>query len=139
LTASAATVSHTVRCGADAALRKSVIGKKQRRGLMRTVKVFGDTYVSRIVDHELDELLAELPAVVLDGPKGVGKAATAARRSATIRRLDDEAVAAVVTADPSIVTTDRGPVLLDEWQRVPGVWDVVRRAVDKGRRHRATY
>jgi len=41
-------------------------------------------YVTRVVDAELDELLPDLPAVSLEGPKGVGKTLTAARRSISI-------------------------------------------------------
>ena len=36
----------------------------------------------------------------------------------------------MVAADPLIITSDERPVLLDEWQRLPNVWDVVRRSVD---------
>ncbi|MCA1676051.1 MAG: DUF4143 domain-containing protein [Actinobacteria bacterium] len=46
-------------------------------------------YAGRIVDDELDELLAGLPAISLEGPKGVGKTATAQRRAATTLALDD--------------------------------------------------
>jgi predicted AAA+ superfamily ATPase len=88
-----------------------------------------DSYVPRIVDRELDDLLPQLPAILLDGAKGVGKTATAARRCSTIRRLDD-ASAAVVEADPYVIRNDQPPVLLDEWQRIPPVWDAVRRLVD---------
>lgn len=42
------------------------------------------TYLPRIVDAELDELLAALPALALEGPKGVGKTETAKRRAKTI-------------------------------------------------------
>ena len=89
-------------------------------------------YVHRIVDDELDAVLPQLPAVMLDGPKGVGKTETALRRAETVWRLDDPAHFAIVQADPSIVVTDTAPVLLDEWQRFPAVWDAVKRAVDAG-------
>lgn len=89
------------------------------------------SYVPRIVDGELDALFGELPAILLDGPKAVGKTATAARRCATIRRLDDAVVADLVHADPRVIADDNSPVLLDEWQRVPAVWDAVRRLVDE--------
>lgn len=91
-----------------------------------------DRYVRRVVDDELDALLPELPAVLLDGPKGVGKTATAEQRCATIRRLDVEAERMIVDADPAIVAGDEPPVLIDEWQRVPAVFDAVRRLVDQG-------
>lgn len=87
-------------------------------------------YSRRLVDAELDELVAELPAIALEGPKGVGKTATAERRANTILRLDEPAQRAIAEADPSQVLTGKPPLLLDEWQRVPAVWDAVRRAVD---------
>jgi hypothetical protein len=90
-----------------------------------------NSYVPRFVDGELDALFGDLPAILLDGPKAVGKTATAARRCATIRRLDEATVADVVHADPRVIADDRPPVLLDEWQRVPAVWDAVRRLVDE--------
>lgn len=90
------------------------------------------SYRRRIVDDELDELLTGLPAVSLDGPKGVGKTATAARRARTVLALDDDAVTSIVAADPSRLANAEPPVLVDEWQRLPQTWDVVRRAVDAG-------
>jgi predicted AAA+ superfamily ATPase len=91
-----------------------------------------DRYRRRTVDGELDELLQALPALALEGPKGVGKTASAERRAATIVRLDDAAQQQIAEADPFHVLKGEGPVLLDEWQRVPALWDSVRRAVDDG-------
>jgi predicted AAA+ superfamily ATPase len=88
------------------------------------------TYTSRAIDTELEELMLHLGAIAVDGAKGVGKTATLQRRAKTIYRLDRKAEHAVVAADPDIVTQAPVPVLVDEWQRVPEVWDVVRRAVD---------
>lgn len=90
------------------------------------------TYRRRIVDDELDDLLTELPAIALEGPRGVGKTATAERRATTSFYLDDPAQRAVVEADPARVVRAPPPVLIDEWQLVPEVWDAVRRAVDRG-------
>ena len=39
----------------------------------------GVDYIRRVVDGELDDLLPDLAAISLDGPKGVGKTATASR------------------------------------------------------------
>ncbi|HLF76701.1 MAG TPA: DUF4143 domain-containing protein [Dehalococcoidia bacterium] len=89
-----------------------------------------EEYLSRVLDTELDELLSALPAVAIEGAKGVGKTRTASRRAATVRRLDDPAQRAVAQADPARILDGEAPVLLDEWQRVPEVWDLVRRAVD---------
>lgn len=87
-------------------------------------------YVRRTIDTDLDELFPSLAAVLLDGPKGVGKTATALQRATTIRRLDQPEQASLAEADPDVILEGDPPVLLDEWQRVPDVWDAVKRAVD---------
>jgi uncharacterized protein len=92
----------------------------------------GLVYLRRIVDDELDELLAGLPAVVIEGPRAVGKTATAIQRAATTYRLDDEAQRSIARADPSRLVEGDRPVLIDEWQRFPESFDRVRRAVDSG-------
>ena len=89
-------------------------------------------YQRRIVDDELDELIGSLAAIALEGPKGVGKTRTALQRAGTVHRLDDPAKLEVARADPHRLLEGRRPVLLDEWQRLPEVWDLVRRAVDDG-------
>lgn len=99
-------------------------------GVHRAVSFVGP-YVRRVVDDDLDELFPQLPAILLDGPKGVGKTETAARRCRTIRRLDAGPERAVVAADPFVLREDARPVLVDEWQRVPEVLDAVRRLVDE--------
>jgi predicted AAA+ superfamily ATPase len=89
-------------------------------------------YRRRIVDDELDELIAGLPAIALEGPKAVGKTATALQRAATVYRLDDEAERSIAQADASRLSEGARPVLIDEWQRLPESFDRVRRAVDAG-------
>jgi hypothetical protein len=91
-------------------------------------------YISRIVDAELDELLQSLPAVALEGPRGVGKTATAVRRARTVFRLDDPGQREVLAADISLLRMAESTVLIDEWQRYPACWDYVRRRVDDGAR-----
>ena len=88
-------------------------------------------YHPRIVDSELDELMAGLPAVSLEGPKAVGKTETALRRANTVYRLDDPGMLEITRAEPERITRGVPPVLIDEWQRFPGSWDLVRRAVDQ--------
>lgn len=89
-------------------------------------------YRRRIVDDELDELMGDLAAIAIEGPKGVGKTRTALQRAKTVHRLDDPAERAVAEADPARLLEGEPPVLIDEWQRLPQVWDLVRRAVDDG-------
>lgn len=89
-------------------------------------------YRRRILDTELDLLLPHLPAVSIEGAKGVGKTATALQRAVTVYRLDDPDARQIVEADPRRLNSGARPILIDEWQRYPPAFDVVRRAVDDG-------
>ncbi len=89
-------------------------------------------YLQRTVDLELDALLPEVAAVALEGPKGVGKTDTARRRCTAEWRLDDPAQREIARADFALSTAPPGPLLIDEWQQLPQVWDSVRRQVDAG-------
>lgn len=89
------------------------------------------SYRRRLVDSLIATLLAELPALFIVGPRATGKTTTATRYARTVVRLDREAEAVAFRADPDAAL--RGlpePVLLDEWQLVPGVLGAVKRAVD---------
>lgn len=90
-------------------------------------------YRRRVLDDELDLLVGGLPAVAIDGAKAVGKTSTAAARAASIVQLDSRQVREAVAADPESILIRSRPLLIDEWQKVPEVWDVVRRAVDRDR------
>jgi predicted AAA+ superfamily ATPase len=88
-------------------------------------------YQRRLVDGLFDELTSQLPALLIVGPRATGKTTSLSRRAATVVRLDVEARAAAFRADPDAAL--RGldePVLLDEWQEVPGVLAAVKRAVE---------
>ncbi|MCL2091546.1 MAG: DUF4143 domain-containing protein [Micrococcales bacterium] len=87
-------------------------------------------YLPRLLDDDLSELLPEVGAIALEGAKGVGKTATASRLARTVIALDDPVVAERVTGRAATLTEAEPPVLLDEWQRAPMVWDRVRRLVD---------
>lgn len=87
-------------------------------------------YVRRVVDQEMDEVFPALPAILLDGPKGVGKTATASQRAKVVRRLDQQIDRETLVADPDRINNDQRPLLLDEWQRFPEIWNTVRRHID---------
>lgn len=88
-------------------------------------------YRERAADRLIGELLTELPALLVVGPRATGKTTTASRHAATIVRLDRPAEAAAFQADPdSALRGLKEPVLLDEWQAAPEVLGAVKRAVD---------
>ena len=88
-------------------------------------------YRPRIADAELAELLAASGAVLVEGPRAVGKTATAMQASASQVLLDVELDAQrMASIDPAAVLAGDTPRLLDEWQLAPDLWNHVRRAVD---------
>lgn len=90
-------------------------------------------YRRRLLDSLLDELLAELPAVLVVGPRASGKTTTALQRSGSVVRLDVPGQAAAFRADPDAVLRSMAePVLLDEWQAAPETFPAVKRAIDAG-------
>ena len=85
-----------------------------------------------MVDDILDRWLSALPAVSIEGAKGVGKTATASQRAHETFSLDRAFTQLSVAQDPEVVLSSEPTTFIDEWQLVPPVWDVVRRAVDDG-------
>ncbi len=91
------------------------------------------SYQRRVLDNELDEVFPHLPALAVEGAKGVGKTETAKQRAQTIFNLDVEASRDLIVNNPELINSSKAPVFLDEWQRHPPLWDMVRRSVDAHR------
>ncbi|TLP97575.1 ATP-binding protein [Nesterenkonia salmonea] len=89
------------------------------------------SYRPRTLDIQLDELLQVAPAVAIEGPKGVGKTATARRRASSVWMLDDEDQRALLSADLALSFSAEKVTLIDEWQKLPRIWDAIRRQVDE--------
>jgi len=70
-------------------------------------------------------------AILIDGPKAVGKTATASQSARTVVRVDtDRVVRTVLEVNPEQLFSGPTPILFDEWQEKPELWNLIRRAVD---------
>lgn len=87
-------------------------------------------YRRRIIDDTLDDVFPHLAAIALEGAKGVGKTATGSQRARTVLSLNNPNEHAALAGNLDLLTQVQPPVLIDEWQLEPSVWDRVRRAVD---------
>jgi predicted AAA+ superfamily ATPase len=87
-------------------------------------------YLARLADQELQERLAYIGAVLVEGPKACGKTYTTTRQAATVHRLDDSMTQAMVDFAPEKLFEGPTPILFDEWQIEPDIWNQVRRQVD---------
>ena len=89
------------------------------------------SYVARLVDPLLAELVADVPGVMIVGPRACGKTTTSIRYARTVLRMDRDETRRAVTADPDAVLADADPpVLVDEWQRAPAALAAAKRLID---------
>ncbi|RVU70885.1 MULTISPECIES: ATP-binding protein [Lactobacillus] len=89
-------------------------------------------YEKRIIDQPLAENLQELPAILIEGAKAVGKTETASRLAKTMMSLDNPQIKMLLRNNPEAILSAKKPVLIDEWQLEPNLWSYVRHQVDAG-------
>ena len=92
-------------------------------------------YIKRYVDEELKDILECMGAVLIVGPKWCGKTTTATQFAKTIIELQHpklgKSYIELADVDPLLLLDGEKPLLIDEWQMAPELWDAVRYSVDK--------
>ena len=92
-------------------------------------------YIKRYVDEELTDILECMGAVLIVGPKWCGKTTTATQFAKTIIELQHPTLGKsyieLADVDPLLLLDGEKPLLIDEWQMAPELWDAVRYSVDK--------
>lgn len=92
-------------------------------------------YYKRTSDRVLRELLEAFGAVLIEGPKWCGKTTTASQVAKSIIKMQDTDMRAeyLATAQskPSLLLRGEPPLLIDEWQDAPILWDAIRTQVDE--------
>lgn len=90
------------------------------------------SYLPRIIDALVSERLSSIGAVVLEGARATGKTMTGIHHANSVSRVDLELGAQPLLADrPQLLLNGVPPKLLDEWQVLPTLWNVVRHEVDR--------
>lgn len=89
------------------------------------------SYLPRLLDSKLQDTLLYSPAVVIEGPRGCGKTTTGSRASASMLAMDEVEVAAGSAGAIRSLLDQAPPLLVDEWQLAPGLWNAVRRECDR--------
>ncbi len=91
-------------------------------------------YKQRIVDVLLARKLQGKGAVLLEGLKWCGKTTTARRKAKTVLDLGNTVVfreaLEMYQVKPMTLLEGATPKLIDEWQSIPELWDMVRSEVD---------
>lgn len=88
------------------------------------------TYEPRIIDAQIKKYLELFGAVEVSGTKWCGKTWSSLAHAASVTYVDRGGNLQITEADPSYPLVGERPHVIDEWQRVPAVWDTVRHAVD---------
>lgn len=91
-------------------------------------------YKCRIMDSLLEKKLQAKGAVLIEGPKWCGKTTTAEEIAASKIMLAKpdikEHFKSLLEIDTEAALAGEAPMLIDEWQTVPKLWDAVRYTVD---------
>ncbi len=90
-------------------------------------------YRQRVMDAQLQEALGAAGAVVIEGPRACGKTETARQAATSEIRMDTPAGQQAFAVDPALVLAGATPRLIDEWQEMPDLWNLVRHEVDDRR------
>jgi predicted AAA+ superfamily ATPase len=126
---------HNVRTEILAICELNAACQKNRRG-RKVMTLTEKGYKTRLIDKEISEILNIFGALSIEGPKFCGKTWTALNHANSVTYIADPAGGFLnrqrAIIDPALVLEGDSPHLVDEWQEVPGIWDAVRFAVDRG-------
>lgn len=87
-------------------------------------------YYKRIIEDEINRKLRISGALLLTGPKYCGKTTTAKTLCKTIHSFSTLNDIELYSADIKLALKGEKPILIDEWQNVPLIWDEVRKNID---------
>lgn len=87
-------------------------------------------YLPRLTDEKLEKYLRVFGAVSVEGPKWCGKTWTSSKYANSSIYLDEDTTYEKASLNLEMVLNEEKPELIDEWTKIPKVWDVVRRKCD---------
>lgn len=88
-------------------------------------------YRDRIADGILQKKLRLKGAVLIQGAKWIGKTTTAKQMAGSLIDMTEGNNKQLALLDPVNLLDKVPPVLIDEWQLVPSLWDRIRSEVDR--------
>ena len=91
-------------------------------------------YFPRIIDKIIEDELHVSGAVQVKGMKWCGKSTSARRWAKTVVNFGDPDESAqykaIADVSPSLLLQGEKPVMIDEWQDIPEIWDAVKTSID---------
>lgn len=95
---------------------------------MRYSKFKPETYIPRIIDSQVQVLLDTFGGIELCGPRWSGKSWTAQSFGESVTRVDESEQ--IYMDDPQLALVGDTPHVIDEWQDIPAIWNIVRHRID---------
>ena len=89
-----------------------------------------DKYITRIAEKELELKLNSAGCVLVSGPKFSGKSTMCKRQSRSDVSLNTNNNILLAQADPKSVLLGEYPRLIDEWQKAPDIWNIIKEDLD---------
>lgn len=92
-------------------------------------------YFPRLIEKTIEEQMEIIGAIVIEGPKWSGKSTTSERYAKTIIKLQDPIVfrryQLYASSDRNLLLRGDKPLMFDEWQKIPDLWDFIRTNIDE--------
>jgi predicted AAA+ superfamily ATPase len=92
-------------------------------------------YKSRIIDIQLQRKLKSSGAVLIRGPKWCGKTTTAKQLAKTVLSFQNpkktKEYKELFEVDPDSLLIGEKPLLIDEWQIIPEIWNSIKFNIDE--------
>lgn len=94
-----------------------------------------ERYYKRIIEDNIKFRLQSKGAVLIEGAKWCGKTTTAKQLSGSVLKVDEpqnfEKYKIISETNPASLLEGDTPRLIDEWQLIPNIWNMVRYEVDE--------
>ena len=88
-------------------------------------------YLPRLADEKLKKYLKVFGAVSVEGPKWCGKTWTSSKFAKSAVYLDEDEFFDKASLNLDLVLNEKYPELVDEWTKIPKIWDAIRRKCDR--------
>ena len=87
-------------------------------------------YYPRLIESKIERTLRTSGAIVVAGPKFCGKTTTCMRYQKSYIKLNTRQSIELASMNPAMVLNGDKPRLIDEWQKVPDIWNQVKNSLD---------
>jgi uncharacterized protein len=94
-------------------------------------------YIPRLIETSISRELSAIGCVSIEGPKWCGKSTTAELFAKTVIKLQNPIIftqySAFASTSKENLLRGEKPILFDEWQKIPEIWDFIRTDIDETR------